>query len=92
MFSTYQVIIGYAAVFGLKEDTGLVGNQARVHCLPSNLILIFSFLQYSTVGSIGYYAQMAAQPIGAYVLVKFPVKFIMPIIVSSMCAVDVERM
>lgn len=58
-----KVVIGYAAVFGLKEDTNLVGNQ------------------YSSVGSVGYYAQMAAQPIGAYVLVKFPVKVVMPVIV-----------
>ncbi|KAH8814596.1 putative allantoate permease [Flagelloscypha sp. PMI_526] len=58
-----KVIIGYAAVFGLKTDTGLVGDQ------------------YSSVGAIGYWAQMGAQPIGAYVLVKFPVRVIMPVIV-----------
>ncbi|KAL0574284.1 hypothetical protein V5O48_007674 [Marasmius crinis-equi] len=58
-----KVIIGYAAVFGLKTDAHLVGNQ------------------YSSVGSVGYYAQMAAQLIGAYVLVKFPVKIVMPAIV-----------
>ncbi|KAH8836106.1 putative allantoate permease [Flagelloscypha sp. PMI_526] len=58
-----KVIIGYAAVFGLKKDTGLHGDQ------------------YSSVGSIGYWAQMGAQPIGAYVLVKFPVRVIMPVIV-----------
>ncbi|KAK7056307.1 hypothetical protein VNI00_002860 [Paramarasmius palmivorus] len=58
-----KVVIGYSAVFGLKEDTNLVGNQ------------------YSSVGSVGYYAQMAAQPIGAYVLVKYPVKVVMPVIV-----------
>ncbi|KAJ8095534.1 hypothetical protein PM082_023061 [Marasmius tenuissimus] len=66
-----KVIIGYSAVFGLKQDANLVGNQ------------------YSSIGSVGYYAQMAAQPIGAYVLVKFPVKVVMPAIVflwgASLC-------
>ncbi|KAK1230689.1 hypothetical protein PQX77_006221 [Marasmius sp. AFHP31] len=66
-----KVIIGYSAVFGLKQDANLVGNQ------------------YSSIGSVGYYAQMAAQPVGAYVLVKFPVKVVMPAIVflwgASLC-------
>lgn len=56
-------VIGYSAVFGLRENAGLVGNQ------------------YSTIGSIGYYAQLGAQPFGAWLLVKVPVRTLMPIIV-----------
>ncbi|KAK4049046.1 hypothetical protein OIV83_004408 [Microbotryomycetes sp. JL201] len=33
--------------------------------------------QYSQIGSAGYYAQLAAQPIGSYLLVKFSPKYIM---------------
>ncbi|KAK4050155.1 hypothetical protein OIV83_003726 [Microbotryomycetes sp. JL201] len=56
-------VIGYSAVFGLRENAGLVGNQ------------------YSTIGSIGYYAQLGAQPFGAWLLVKVPIRTLMPIIV-----------
>ncbi|KAK4055955.1 hypothetical protein OIO90_002948 [Microbotryomycetes sp. JL221] len=35
--------------------------------------------QYSQIGSAGYYAQLAAQPLGAYLLVKFSPKYLMSI-------------
>ncbi|KAM0788138.1 hypothetical protein ACM66B_001303 [Microbotryomycetes sp. NB124-2] len=56
-------VIGYSAVFGLRENAGLVGNQ------------------YSTIGSIGYFAQLGAQPFGAWLLVKIPIRTLMPVIV-----------
>ncbi|KAM0747359.1 putative MFS transporter [Meredithblackwellia eburnea MCA 4105] len=55
-------IIGYSAVFGLKTDTHLVGNQ------------------YSDVGAIGYYAQLGAQPVGAFLLVKLKPRMLLPIL------------
>ncbi|KAM0748834.1 putative MFS transporter [Meredithblackwellia eburnea MCA 4105] len=64
-------VVGYAAVFGLRTHTHLVGNQ------------------YSNVGAVGYYAQLGAQPLGAFLLVKFKPRTIMPIIVfcwgASLC-------
>ncbi|ORY82361.1 major facilitator superfamily domain-containing protein [Leucosporidium creatinivorum] len=56
-------VIGYSAVFGLRQHAGLVGNQ------------------YSTIGAVGYYAQLGAQPLAAYLLVKLPVRQMMPAIV-----------
>ncbi|KAM0748816.1 permease of the major facilitator superfamily [Meredithblackwellia eburnea MCA 4105] len=56
-------IIGVTAVFNLKKDIHLVGNE------------------YSTISSIGPYAQIAAQPLGAYLLVRFPVRKLVPILV-----------
>lgn len=50
-------------MFGLRENTGLVGNQ------------------YSTIGAIGYAAQLVAQPFGSWLLVKQPVKTLLPIVV-----------
>ncbi|ORY88108.1 major facilitator superfamily transporter [Leucosporidium creatinivorum] len=35
--------------------------------------------QYSQIGAMGYYAQLVAQPLGAYLLVKFSVKHLLPI-------------
>ncbi|KAI5475597.1 hypothetical protein MNV49_001153 [Pseudohyphozyma bogoriensis] len=67
-----KTIIGYAAVFGLKTDANLVGDQ------------------YSTIGAMGYYAQLAAQPLAAFLLVKLPVKRTLPTVVflwgASCCA------
>ncbi|KAL8287098.1 hypothetical protein RQP46_004104 [Phenoliferia psychrophenolica] len=64
-------VIGYSAVFGLKTNAHLVGNQ------------------YSTIGSIGYYAQLGAQPLAAYLLVKIPMNKFLPFIVlcwgASLC-------
>lgn len=37
--------------------------------------------QYSTIGSIGYYAQLGAQPLAAYLLVKIRYRIFMPVIV-----------
>ncbi|SGY69993.1 BQ5605_C004g03088 [Microbotryum silenes-dioicae] len=56
-------IIGLSAVFGLKKDAHLVGNQ------------------YSNIGNIGYYAQLAMQPLAAYLLVKVQVRQFVPLIV-----------
>lgn len=56
-------VIGYSAVYGLKTNAHLVGNQ------------------YSTISSIGYYAQLGAQPLGAYLLVKIPVRPFISVIV-----------
>ncbi|KAM0747466.1 MFS general substrate transporter [Meredithblackwellia eburnea MCA 4105] len=39
--------------------------------------------EYGHVGSIGYYAQAAAQPLAAYLLVKYSVKVTMPFIVFA---------
>lgn len=47
-----KTIIGLTAVYGLRDDANLVGNQ------------------YSTIGAIGYYAQLGAQPLAAWLLVK----------------------
>jgi len=58
-----KTIIGLTAVYGLRRDAGLVGNQ------------------YSTIGAIGYYAQVAAQPLAAWLLVKLRYRIFMPIIV-----------
>ncbi|KAM0755202.1 MFS general substrate transporter [Meredithblackwellia eburnea MCA 4105] len=64
-------VIGYSAVFGLKTNAHLVGNQ------------------YSMIGSIGYYAQLGAQPLSAYLLVKFNLRWFLPLIVlcwgASLC-------
>ncbi|KAI5479397.1 hypothetical protein MNV49_003731 [Pseudohyphozyma bogoriensis] len=59
-----KTIIGYAAIFGLKTNAHLVGDE------------------YSTVGAIGYYAQLGAQPLAAFLLVKYPVRYTMPVIVT----------
>jgi len=48
-----KTIIGLTAVYGLRRDANLVGNQ------------------YSTIGAMGYYAQLVAQPLAAVLLVKF---------------------
>jgi predicted MFS family arabinose efflux permease len=56
-------IIGLTAVYGLKKDAHLVGND------------------YSNIGSIGYYAQLAVQPIAAWVLVKLRYRQVLPVII-----------
>jgi len=58
-----KTIIGLTAVYGLRRDANLVGNQ------------------YSDIGAIGYYAQIAAQPLAAYLIVKIRYRIFMPIIV-----------
>jgi len=58
-----KTIIGLTAIYGLRRDANLVGNQ------------------YSTIGSIGYYAQLGAQPLAAYLLVKIRYRIFMPVIV-----------
>ncbi|KAH0167777.1 MFS general substrate transporter, partial [Aureobasidium melanogenum] len=57
-------IIGLTAVYGLKKDAHLKGND------------------YSNIGNIGYYAQLAVQPIAAWVLVKLRYRQVLPIIIT----------
>jgi hypothetical protein len=35
--------------------------------------------QYSTIGSAGYWAQLAWQPFSAYLIVKVPPRILMPV-------------
>jgi hypothetical protein len=56
-------IIGLTAVYGLKKDAKLEGND------------------YSNIGNIGYYAQLAVQPIAAWVLVKLRYRQVLPVII-----------
>jgi len=57
-------IIGLTAVYGLKKDAHLVGND------------------YSNIGNIGYYAQLAVQPLAAWVLVKLRYRQVLPVIIT----------
>ena len=57
-------IIGLTAVYGLKKDAHLVGND------------------YSNIGNIGYYAQLACQPLAAWVLVKLRYRTVLPVIIT----------
>ncbi|KAK5132532.1 hypothetical protein LTR08_008849 [Meristemomyces frigidus] len=57
-------IIGLTAVYGLKTDAGLHGNQ------------------YSNIGNIGYYAQLAFQPLAAWILVKLRYRHVLPVIIT----------
>lgn len=57
-------IIGLTAVYGLKKDAKLVGND------------------YANIGNIGYYAQLAVQPLAAYVLVKARYRLVLPVIIT----------
>lgn len=58
-----KTILGYSAIFGLREDTGLEGNQ------------------YSIVGSIAPFAQLAWQPFSSILIVKVPHRILMPSLV-----------
>ncbi|KAF1829431.1 allantoate permease [Decorospora gaudefroyi] len=58
-------IIGLTAVYGLREDAKLEGND------------------YANIGNIGYYAQLAVQPLAAWVLVKYRYRHILPIIIVA---------
>ena len=58
-------IIGLTAVYGLKKDAHLVGND------------------YSNIGNIGYYAQLAVQPLAAWILVKCRYRQVLPIFFTS---------
>ncbi|KAK5651893.1 hypothetical protein OQA88_11552 [Cercophora sp. LCS_1] len=58
-----KTILGYSAIFGLREDTGLEGNQ------------------YSIVGSIAPFAQLAWQPFSSVLIVKVPHRILMPSLV-----------
>ncbi|KAJ8116818.1 hypothetical protein OPT61_g1855 [Boeremia exigua] len=57
-------IIGLTAVYGLKTDAKLKGND------------------YSNIGNIGYYAQLAVQPIAAWILVKAQYRIVLPVIIT----------
>jgi predicted MFS family arabinose efflux permease len=57
-------IIGLTAVYGLKTDAKLKGND------------------YSNIGNIGYYAQLAVQPIAAWALVKLRYRQVLPVIIT----------
>ncbi|OBW65476.1 MAG: Uncharacterized protein AUREO_044580 [Aureobasidium pullulans] len=57
-------IIGLTAVYGLKKDAHLVGND------------------YSNIGNIGYYAQLAVQPLAAWILVKLRYRQVLPVIIT----------
>lgn len=57
-------IIGLTAVYGLKTDAKLHGNE------------------YSNIGNIGYYAQLAVQPLAAWLLVRFHYRQVLPIIIT----------
>jgi len=57
-------IIGLTAVYGLKKDANLVGND------------------YSNIGNIGYYAQLAVQPLAAWILVKLRYRYVLPVIIT----------
>jgi len=56
-------IIGLTAVYGLKTDANLHGNE------------------YSNIGNIGYYAQLAVQPLAAWLLVKLRYRQVLPVII-----------
>lgn len=56
-------IIGLTAVYGLKTDAHLKGND------------------YSNIGNIGYYAQLAVQPLAAWILVKLRYRHVLPVII-----------
>lgn len=62
---TEKATLAYASVFGLVQDTNLVGHQ------------------YSWLGAIVYLAQLVAQPVIAYLLVKFPLGKFMA--VTTLC-------
>ncbi|KIX07419.1 uncharacterized protein Z518_02072 [Rhinocladiella mackenziei CBS 650.93] len=58
-----KATLAYASVFGLVEETNLVGHQ------------------YSWLGAVVYLAQLVAQPLIAYLLVKLPLgKFLAAIV------------
>ncbi|KAJ4347396.1 hypothetical protein N0V95_005493 [Ascochyta clinopodiicola] len=57
-------IIGLTAVYGLKKDANLKGND------------------YSNIGNIGYYAQLAVQPLAAWILVKARYRIVLPVIIT----------
>lgn len=57
-------IIGLTAVYGLKKDAKLKGND------------------YSNIGNIGYYAQLAVQPLAAWILVKLRYRQVLPVIIT----------
>jgi predicted MFS family arabinose efflux permease len=57
-------IIGLTAVYGLRTDAHLHGNQ------------------YANIGNIGYYAQLAVQPLAAWVLVKLRYRQVLPVIIT----------
>ncbi|CAA9963847.1 MFS general substrate transporter [Pyrenophora teres f. maculata] len=56
-------IIGLTAVYGLRTDAHLVGNN------------------YANIGNIGYYAQLAVQPLAAWALVKLRYRHVLPVII-----------
>lgn len=60
-----KATLAYASVFGLVEDTGLVGHQ------------------YSWLGAVVYLAQLVAQPLIAYLLVKLPLGKFLAVIVLA---------
>jgi len=57
-------IIGLTAVYGLRTDAHLVGND------------------YANLGNIGYYAQLAVQPLAAWVVVKLRYRHVLPVIIT----------
>lgn len=59
-------------------DKSVIGYSA-VFGLKTNAGLVGK--QYSTIGAVGYYAQLGAQPLGAWLLVKVPIRTLLPIIV-----------
>ncbi|KAH0828316.1 hypothetical protein AYO21_07311 [Fonsecaea monophora] len=58
-----KATLAYASVFGLVEDTNLVGHE------------------YSWLGAVVYLAQLVAQPLIAYALVKLPLGKFLAVIV-----------
>ena len=64
-----KTTLAYASVFGLVEETGLVGHQ------------------YSWLGAVVYLAQLIAQPLIAYLLVKLPLGKFLAVIVLGWGAV-----
>ncbi|KAI5475463.1 MFS transporter [Pseudohyphozyma bogoriensis] len=57
------------------DDKTVVGYGA-VFGMITNAHLVGT--NYSTIGAIGYYAQLAAQPLGSFLLVKYPFKYTLP--------------
>ena len=60
-----KATLAYSSVFGLVEDTKLVGHQ------------------YSWLGAVVYLAQLVAQPLIAYLLVKMPLGKFLAVIVLA---------
>lgn len=73
--------VGYAATFGLREDA--VSPFTVVFLRAMELIRLLDQNltgdQYSTIGSAGYWAQLAWQPFSAYLIVKVPPRILMPV-------------